>query len=140
MVDGHGVCPGALMTEGVNQTRGWCFTINASASMIFESVAYKAVISNGLVLDKNGNKMSKRLNNAVDPFTTIEEYGSDPLRWYMITNSSPWDNLKFDRDGVPEVSRKFFGTRYSTSSFFAMYAILDVFTYAEDEIIINYRL
>ena len=107
--------------------------------MVFDSVSYKNVISNGLVLDKNGNKMSKRLGNAVDPFGAIEKYGSDPLRWYMITNSSPWDNLKFDEDGVAEVSRKFFGTLYNTYSFFAMYANIDGFTYGEEEVPMNER-
>ena len=102
--------------------------------MVFDSVSYKAVISNGLVLDKNGNKMSKRLNNAVDPFTTIEKYGSDPLRWYMITNSSPWDNLKFDVEGIEEVRRKFFGTLYNTYSFFALYANVDGFEYKEADV------
>ena len=96
LLDNRQVYPADFIAEGVDQTRGWFFTLHAIATMVFDSVSYKAVISNGLVLDKNGNKMSKRLNNAVDPFTTIEKYGSDPLRWYMITNSSPWDNLKFD--------------------------------------------
>ena len=117
--DKREVYPADFIAEGVDQTRGWFFTLHAIASMVFDSVAYKAVVSNGLVLDKNGNKMSKRLGNAVDPFSTIEKYGSDPLRWYMITNSSPWDNLKFDLEGVEEVRRKFFGTLYNTYSFFA---------------------
>lgn len=107
--------------------------------MVFDSVSYKAVISNGLVLDKNGNKMSKRLGNAVDPFSTIEQYGSDPLRWYMITNSSPWDNLKFDVDGIEEVRRKFFGTLYNTYSFFALYANVDGFEYKEADLPMNER-
>ena len=111
----------------------------AIATMVFDSVAYKNVISNGLVLDKNGNKMSKRLGNAVDPFGAIEQYGSDPLRWYMITNSSPWDNLKFDTDGVDEVRRKFFGTLYNTYSFFALYANVDGFAYQEAEVPVNER-
>ena len=119
--------PADFIAEGVDQTRGWFFTLHAIATMIFDSVAYKSVISNGLVLDKNGNKMSKRLGNAVDPFGAIEKYGTDPLRWYMISNSSPWDNLKFDTDGVEEVSRKFFGTLYNTYSFFALYANVDGF-------------
>ena len=102
--------------------------------MIFDSVAYKAVVSNGLVLDKNGNKMSKRLGNAVDPFSTIEKYGSDPLRWYMITNASPWDNIKFDIDGIEEVRRKFFGTLYNTYSFFALYANVDGFDYSDPDV------
>ena len=116
LLDSHQVYPADFIAEGVDQTRGWFFTLHAIATMVFDSISYKAVISNGLVLDKNGNKMSKRLGNAVDPFSTIEKYGSDPLRWYMITNSSPWDNLKFDVDGVEEVRRKFFGTLYNTYS------------------------
>ena len=114
LLDNRTVYPADFIAEGVDQTRGWFFTLHAIATMIFDSVAYKAVVSNGLVLDKNGNKMSKRLGNAVDPFATIEKYGSDPLRWYMITNASPWDNLKFDVEGVEEVRRKFFGTLYNT--------------------------
>lgn len=117
-----------FISEGVDQTRGWFFTLHAIHTMIENRVAFKNVISNGLVLDKNGNKMSKRLGNAVDPFTTIEKYGSDPLRWYMMTNASPWDNLKFDTEGVEEVRRKFFGTLYNTYSFFALYANVDGFT------------
>ena len=133
-LDSRQVYPADFIAEGVDQTRGWFFTLHAIATMVFDSVAYKAVISNGLVLDKNGNKMSKRLGNAVDPFSTIEKYGSDPLRWYMITNSSPWDNLKFDVDGVEEVRRKFFGTLYNTYSFFALYANVDGFTYQEADV------
>ncbi len=125
--DKGSVFPADFIAEGVDQTRGWFFTLHAIAGMIFDNVAYKSVISNGLVLDKNGNKMSKRLGNAVDPFGAIEKYGIDPLRWYMISNSSPWDNLKFDTDGVEEVSRKFFGTLYNTYSFFALYANVDGF-------------
>lgn len=132
--DQRDVYPADFIAEGVDQTRGWFFTLHAIASMIFDSVAYKAVVSNGLVLDKNGNKMSKRLGNAVDPFSTIEKYGSDPLRWYMITNSSPWDNLKFDIEGIEEVRRKFFGTLYNTYSFFVLYANVDRFTYQEAEV------
>ncbi len=124
----EGSFPADFISEGVDQTRGWFFTLHAIATMVFHSVAFKNVISNGLVLDKNGNKMSKRLGNAVDPFSTIEKYGSDPLRWYMMTNSSPWDNLKFDAEGVEEVRRKFFGTLYNTYSFFALYANVDGFT------------
>jgi isoleucyl-tRNA synthetase len=131
--------PADYVAEGVDQTRGWFFTLHAIASMISDSVAFKNIISNGLVLDKNGNKMSKRLGNAVDPFATIEEYGSDPLRWYMITNSQPWDNLKFDVSGVDEVKRKFFGTLYNTYSFFSLYANVDGFRYAEKEIPVNER-
>ena len=134
LLDSHQVYPADFIAEGVDQTRGWFFTLHAIATMVFDSTAYKAVISNGLVLDKNGNKMSKRLGNAVDPFSTIEKYGSDPLRWYMITNSSPWDNLKFDVDGVEEVRRKFFGTLYNTYSFFALYANVDEFDYKEADV------
>ncbi|MDR1119800.1 MAG: isoleucine--tRNA ligase, partial [Dysgonamonadaceae bacterium] len=123
--------PADFIAEGVDQTRGWFFTLHAIATMVFDSVSFKTVVSNGLVLDKNGNKMSKRLNNAVDPFATIEQYGSDPLRWYMITNASPWDNLKFDLEGLDEARRKFFGTLYNTYSFFALYANVDGFTYQE---------
>ena len=137
--DKREVYPADFIAEGVDQTRGWFFTLHAIAAMVFDSVAYKAVVSNGLVLDKNGNKMSKRLGNAVDPFSTIEKYGSDPLRWYMITNSSPWDNLKFDFDGIEEVRRKFFGTLYNTYSFFALYANVDGFTFAEPEIPVEKR-
>ena len=139
IVDNRSYYPADFIAEGVDQTRGWFFTLHAIATMVFDSVSYKNVISNGLVLDKNGNKMSKRLGNAVDPFGAIEKYGSDPLRWYMITNSSPWDNLKFDEDGVAEVSRKFFGTLYNTYSFFAMYANIDGFTYSEEEVPMNER-
>jgi isoleucyl-tRNA synthetase len=135
----HEMFPADYIAEGVDQTRGWFFTLHAIATMISDSVAFKNIISNGLVLDKNGNKMSKRLGNAVDPFTTIEEYGSDPLRWYMITNSQPWDNLKFDISGVDEVKRKFFGTLYNTYSFFALYANVDNFRYTEKEIAVNER-
>jgi isoleucyl-tRNA synthetase len=137
--DFHNMFPADYIAEGVDQTRGWFFTLHAIATMISESVAFKNIISNGLVLDKNGNKMSKRLGNAVDPFTTIEEYGSDPLRWYMLTNAQPWDNLKFDIDGVDEVRRKFFGTLYNTYSFFALYANIDGFSYAEKDIPVNER-
>ena len=134
LLDSHQVYPADFIAEGVDQTRGWFFTLHAIATMVFDSISYKAVISNGLVLDKNGNKMSKRLGNGVDPFSTIEKYGSDPLRWYMITNSSPWDNLKFDVDGVEEVRRKFFGTLYNTYSFFALYANVDEFEYKEADV------
>ena len=139
LLDSRQVYPADFIAEGVDQTRGWFFTLHAIATMVFDSVSYKAVISNGLVLDKNGNKMSKRLNNAVDPFTTIEKYGSDPLRWYMITNSSPWDNLKFDVEGVEEVRRKFFGTLYNTYSFFALYANVDGFEYKEADVLMAER-
>lgn len=128
------VYPADFVAEGVDQTRGWFFTLHALAVMLFDSVAFKNIISNGLVLDKNGNKMSKRLGNAVDPFDVLEKYGADAVRWYMISNSQPWDNLKFDVDGVDEVRRKFFGTLYNTYSFFALYANVDGFTGKEKEI------
>ena len=136
---GKDVFPADFIAEGVDQTRGWFFTLHAIATMCFDSVAYKNVISNGLVLDKNGNKMSKRLGNAVDPFGAIEKYGADAVRWYMITNSQPWDNLKFDEAGVDEVRRKFFGTLYNTYAFFAMYANLDNFHYEEADLPIAER-
>lgn len=139
LLDNRTVYPADFIAEGVDQTRGWFFTLHAIATMIFDSIAYKAVVSNGLVLDKNGNKMSKRLGNAVDPFATIEKYGSDPLRWYMITNASPWDNLKFDVEGVEEVRRKFFGTLYNTYSFFALYANVDGFDYSQADVEWNKR-
>ena len=131
--------PADFIAEGVDQTRGWFFTLHAIATMCFDSVAYKNVISNGLVLDKNGNKMSKRLGNAVDPFGAIEKYGADAVRWYMITNSQPWDNLKFDEAGVDEVRRKFFGTLYNTYAFFALYANIDKFDYSQADIDIKER-
>ena len=131
--------PADFIAEGVDQTRGWFFTLHAIATMCFDSVAYKNVISNGLVLDKNGNKMSKRLGNAVDPFGAIEKYGADAVRWYMITNSQPWDNLKFDEAGVDEVRRKFFGTLYNTYAFFALYANIDKFDYSQADIDIKDR-
>lgn len=132
--DSRELYPSDFIAEGVDQTRGWFFTLHAIAGMVFDSVSYKAVISNGLVLDKNGNKMSKRLGNAVDPFSNIEKYGSDPVRWYMIENSQPWDNLKYDEDGVGEVSRKLFSTLYNTYKFFALYANVDGFTGGEAEV------
>ena len=128
------IYPADFIAEGVDQTRGWFFTLHAIGTMVFDSVAFKAVISNGLVLDKNGNKMSKRLGNAVDPFGAIEKYGSDPLRWYMMTNSAPWDNLKFDEAGVQEVARTFFGKLYQTYSFLAMYANVDGFDDAAPQV------
>ncbi len=131
--------PADFIAEGVDQTRGWFFTLHAIATMLFDSVAFRNIISNGLVLDKNGNKMSKRLGNAVDPFLTIREHGSDPLRWYMITNAQPWDNLKFDMAGVDEVKRKFFGTLYNTYSFFALYANVDGFTFEAEEVPVQER-
>ncbi len=136
---GVGLFPADFIAEGVDQTRGWFFTLHAIATMIDESVAFRNIISNGLVLDKNGNKMSKRLGNAVDPFQTIEEYGSDPLRWYLITNAQPWDNLKFDIAGVEEVKRKFFGTLYNTYNFFALYANVDGFRFSEKVIPVGRR-
>ncbi len=139
LVDERKFYPADFIAEGVDQTRGWFFTLHAIATMVFDSVAYKGLISNGLVLDKNGNKMSKRLGNAVDPFKTIEDYGSDPLRWYMISNSSPWENLKFDTAGVEEVARKFFGTLYNTYSFFALYANVDGFDPATPQVPIEKR-
>ncbi|MBP5412453.1 MAG: isoleucine--tRNA ligase [Bacteroidales bacterium] len=131
--------PADFIAEGVDQTRGWFFTLHAIATMIDDSVAYKAVVSNGLVLDKNGNKMSKRLGNAVDPFDTLQKYGPDATRWYMITNAQPWDNLKFDLEGIDEVRRKFFGTLYNTYGFFALYANIDGFAYQEADISIEKR-
>ena len=139
MVDKNEAFPADFIAEGVDQTRGWFFTLHAIATMVFNNVAFKTVISNGLVLDKNGNKMSKRLGNAVDPFGAIEKYGADPLRWYMITNSSPWDNLKFDEDGVKEVVRTFFGKLYQTYSFFTMYANVDNFDVTEAQLPLDAR-
>ena len=134
LIDQKKYYPADFIAEGVDQTRGWFFTLHAIATMCFDSVAFKNVVSNGLVLDKNGQKMSKRLGNAVDPFTTIEKYGPDATRWYMITNAAPWDNLKFDIEGIAEVQRKFFGTLHNTYSFFALYANVDGFAYKEAEI------
>ena len=139
MLDNRTVYPADFIAEGVDQTRGWFFTLHAISTMVFDSVAYKAVISNGLVLDKNGLKMSKRLGNAVDPFGAIEKYGSDAVRWYMITNSQPWDNLKFDEVGVQETSRTFFGKLYQTYSFLSMYANVDEWCFEEKEMPINER-
>jgi isoleucyl-tRNA synthetase len=134
LIDNRAGYPADFIAEGVDQTRGWFFTLHAIATMVFDSVAYKNVVSNGLVLDKNGQKMSKRLGNAVDPFKTLPKYGPDATRWYMITNAQPWDNLKFDEDGIVEVQRKFFGTLYNTYNFFALYANIDGFTYSEADI------
>jgi isoleucyl-tRNA synthetase len=131
--------PADFIAEGVDQTRGWFFTLHAISAMLFDSVAYKNVISNGLVLDKSGNKMSKRLGNAPDPFHIIDKYGADATRWYMISNAQPWDNLKFDENGIQEVQRKFFGTLYNTYSFFALYANIDGFSFSEDEIVVAER-
>ena len=134
LIDNKKYYPADFIAEGVDQTRGWFFTLHAIATMCFDSVAYKNVVSNGLVLDKNGQKMSKRLGNAIDPFVTIEKYGPDATRWYMITNAAPWDNLKFDIEGIGEVQRSFFGTLHNTYSFFALYANVDGFVYKEAEI------
>jgi isoleucyl-tRNA synthetase len=133
-IDNNETFPADFIAEGVDQTRGWFYTLHAIGTMVFDSVAYKNVVSNGLVLDKEGKKMSKRLGNAVDPFVTLPEHGADATRWYMISNANPWDNLKFDVDGIVEVKRKFFGTLYNTYSFFSLYANIDGFTYAEEEI------
>ena len=138
-LDARTVYPADFIAEGVDQTRGWFFTLHAISTMVFDNVAYKAVISNGLVLDKNGNKMSKRLGNGVDPFGAIEKYGSDAVRWYMITNSAPWDNLKFDEAGVQEVSRTFFGKLFQTYSFLTMYANVDGWNYSEADVPMNER-
>ncbi|MFZ4670800.1 MAG: isoleucine--tRNA ligase [Flavobacterium sp.] len=131
--------PADFIAEGVDQTRGWFYTLHAIGTLVFDKIAYKNVVSNGLVLDKNGQKMSKRLGNAVDPFTTLAEYGPDATRWYMISNANPWDNLKFDLEGIAEVRRKFFGTLYNTYSFFSLYANIDNFNYSESEIPLNER-
>lgn len=139
LIDNHQSYPADFIAEGVDQTRGWFYTLHAIATMCFDSVAYKNVVSNGLVLDKNGLKMSKSKGNAVDPFETLSKYGPDATRWYMITNAQPWDNLKFDTDGITEVQRKFFGTLYNTYSFFALYANIDGFSYAEAEIPLEER-
>ncbi|WP_447635415.1 isoleucine--tRNA ligase [Flavobacterium microcysteis] len=138
-IDGNKDFPADFIAEGVDQTRGWFYTLHAIAALVFDKVAYKNVVSNGLVLDKNGQKMSKRLGNAVDPFTTLAEYGADATRWYMISNANPWDNLKFDIEGVAEVRRKFFGTLYNTYSFFALYANIDGFSYSEAEVPLQER-
>jgi isoleucyl-tRNA synthetase len=134
LIDNREGYPADFIAEGVDQTRGWFYTLHAIATMVFDSVAYKNVVSNGLVLDKNGQKMSKRLGNAIDPFTTLIKYGPDATRWYMITNAQPWDNLKFDLDGISEVQRKFFGTLYNTYSFFSLYANIDGFNYSEPDV------
>jgi isoleucyl-tRNA synthetase len=140
LIDNKGLAQADFIAEGVDQTRGWFYTLHAISTMVFDRVAYKNVISNGLVLDKNGQKMSKRLGNAVDPFETLKKYGADATRWYMITNAQPWDNLKFDADGIVEVQRKFFGTLYNTyNGFLAVYANIDNFTYSEAEILYNQR-
>ncbi|WP_438967179.1 isoleucine--tRNA ligase [Flavobacterium sp.] len=138
-IDGNQDFPADFIAEGVDQTRGWFYTLHAIGTLVFDKIAYKNVVSNGLVLDKEGQKMSKRLGNAVDPFTTLAEYGPDATRWYMIANANPWDNLKFDIEGVAEVRRKFFGTLYNTYSFFSLYANIDNFTYDEAEIPLEER-
>ena len=134
MIDERKAFPADFIAEGVDQTRGWFYTLHAIGTAVFDSVAYKNVMSNGLVLDKNGQKMSKRLGNAVDPFTTLDKYGPDATRWYMISNANPWENLKFDVEGIDEVRRKFFGTLYNTYSFFVLYANVDGFNYSEKEV------
>lgn len=139
LIDNGTAFPADFIAEGVDQTRGWFYTLHAISTMVFDSVAYKNVVSNGLVLDKNGQKMSKRLGNAADPFTTLEKYGPDATRWYMITNAQPWDNLKFDLDGITEVQRKFFGTLYNTYSFFALYANVDKFDFSGAEVPLEER-
>ncbi|TAI47781.1 isoleucine--tRNA ligase [Flagellimonas allohymeniacidonis] len=139
LIDNGTAFPADFIAEGVDQTRGWFYTLHAISTMVFDSVSYKNVVSNGLVLDKDGKKMSKRLGNAIDPFETLPEHGADATRWYMISNANPWDNLKFDLDGVVEVKRKFFGTLYNTYSFFALYANIDEFQYKEDEIPLEER-
>jgi len=139
LIENNKAYPADFIAEGVDQTRGWFYTMHAISTMVFDSVAYKSVISNGLVLDKNGVKMSKRLGNAVDPFVTLDKYGADATRWYMITNAQPWDNLKFDTDGITEVQRKFFGTLYNTYSFFALYANIDAFDYSEADLALEDR-
>ncbi len=139
LIDENKSFPADFIAEGVDQTRGWFYTLHAIGTMVFDSVAYKNVVSNGLVLDKNGQKMSKRLGNAADPFETLSKYGADATRWYMISNANPWDNLKFDAEGIEEVKRKFFGTLYNTYSFFTLYANIDKFNYSEADISLNER-
>ena len=139
MIDQNEAFPADYIAEGVDQTRGWFYTLHAIGTLVFDSIAYKNVVSNGLVLDKNGQKMSKRLGNAADPFETLEKYGADATRWYMISNANPWDNLKFDLDGIAEVSRKFFGTLHNTYSFFSLYANIDNFSYKEAAIPVEER-
>ena len=138
-IDENESFPADFIAEGVDQTRGWFYTLHAIATMVFDSVAYKNVVSNGLVLDKNGHKMSKRLGNSTDPFTTLATYGADATRWYMIANANPWDNLKFDLEGIEEVKRKFFGTLYNTYSFFTLYTNIDGFSYSEEDVALEDR-
>ena len=139
LIDNNTSYPADFIAEGVDQTRGWFYTLHAIGTMVFDSVAYKNVVSNGLVLDKNGQKMSKRLGNAADPFEVLSTYGADATRWYMISNANPWDNLKFDKDGIEEVKRKFFGTLYNTYSFFSLYTNIDGFSYAEEDVPLHER-
>src|SRR5690606_16040563 len=139
LIDEGKTFPADFIAEGVDQTRGWFYTLHAIATMVFDSVAYKNVVSNGLVLDKEGKKMSKRLGNAVDPFETMDEYGADATRWYMMSNAIPRDNLKCDVEGIAEVKRKFFGALYNTYSFFALYTNIDGFKYSEEDIPLNER-
>ena len=139
LIDNNTSYPADFIAEGVDQTRGWFYTLHAIGTMVFDSVAYKNVVSNGLVLDKNGQKMSKRLGNAADPFEVLSTYGADATRWYMISNANPWDNLKFDKDGIEEVKRKFFGTLYNTYSFFSLYTNIDSFSYTEEDILLHER-
>ena len=139
LIDNNSSYPADFIAEGVDQTRGWFYTLHAIGTMVFDSVAYKNVVSNGLVLDKNGQKMSKRLGNAADPFEVLSTYGADATRWYMISNANPWDNLKFDKDGIEEVKRKFFGTLYNTYSFFSLYTNIDGFSYTEEDILLHER-
>jgi len=139
LIDKEETFPADFIAEGVDQTRGWFYTLHAIGTMVFDSVAYKNVVSNGLVLDKEGKKMSKRLGNAADPFETMDAHGADATRWYMISNANPWDNLKFDIDGIVEVKRKFFGTLYNTYSFMALYANIDEFSYSEADIPLKER-
>ena len=134
LIDEGKYFPADFIAEGVDQTRGWFYTLHAIGTMVFDSVAYKNVVSNGLVLDKFGKKMSKRLGNGIDPFETMDVYGPDATRWYMISNANPWDNLKFDVEGIDEVRRKFFGTLYNTYSFFTLYANIDGFDYSEKDL------
>ena len=138
-IDNNTNYPADFIAEGVDQTRGWFFTLHAISVMLNDSVAYKNVVANGLVLDKEGNKMSKRLGNTIDPFMAVEKYGADAIRWYMLSNAAPWDNLKFDLDGVTETQRKFFGTLHNTYGFYALYANIDEFKNNHEEIPIDQR-
>ena len=137
LIDNEIHFPADYIAEGVDQTRGWFYTLHAIATLVFNKKAFKNVVSNGLVLDKKGQKMSKRLNNAIDPFETLDKFGPDATRWYMISNANPWDNLKFDIEGIAEVQRKFFGTLYNTYSFFSLYANIDQFGFKNEDLIPN---